>query len=159
MWYHNQHSRETQIVVYRTGAGAPKPPLCKGRCPVGAEGLRSISVVKPPEFRRIRNPAKQSPSQKSEIFDSPLYTRGPLGAAVIGAINYNLEFINKLQRPFPVETDVSFSTFSIILKSFYCRNIQNRQDFTQILHNSDIRFDFCRILCYYFKCKLYMKGL
>ena len=38
------------------------------------------------EIRVRETPLRQSPSQKSEISDSPLYTRGPLGAEENGDV-------------------------------------------------------------------------
>ena len=58
-----------------------KPPLCKGRC----QPIRLTEGLFLPG--RITNNfcgfahLQQSPSQKSKIFASPLYTRGPLGSA------------------------------------------------------------------------------
>ena len=49
----------------------------------------------PLTFRRIRTAPEQSPSQKSKIFDSPLYTRGPLGAVHHCKINYNLNSVRQ----------------------------------------------------------------
>ena len=52
------------------------------------------------EIRVRETPLRQSPSQKSEISDSPLYTRGPLdGAQINSPINWNfvalLDFVGK----------------------------------------------------------------
>jgi len=57
-----------------------KPPLCKGRWHGEAvtEGLlRNVGIRE--DFYGC-NMAKQSLSQKTEIFASPLYTRGPCAA-------------------------------------------------------------------------------
>ena len=58
------------------------------------------------------------PSQKSEIFDSPLYTRGPLGAAVIGTINYNL--ISQTQKRSRSDGRLLFSHFSFSRLEYPC---------------------------------------
>ena len=43
------------------------------------------------EIRVRETPLRQSPSQKSEISDSPLYTRGPLGAEEDGGVEVDGE--------------------------------------------------------------------
>ena len=71
-----------------------EPPLCKGRWPKSL--ILAGGVVK----------VRQSPSQKSEIFDSPLYTRGPFGAVQDRTPNYNLYTITdhpKLQQKIPID--------------------------------------------------------
>ena len=60
---------EPQNGIYCAAWSAKRePPLCKGRWPKSA--ILAGGVVK----------ARQSPSQTSKIFDSPLYTRGPWDA-------------------------------------------------------------------------------
>jgi len=75
-----------------------KPPLCKGRCQPKrlTEGLlRSVGIRE--DFHGC-SMAKQSPSQKSEIFASPLYTRGPYAA---GRPYLRVDTLREEQRAMP----------------------------------------------------------
>ena len=64
-----------------SSAPHPKPPLCKGRWAKSLISLGGVVAASSNEFALVfgenATSTAQSPSQKSEISDSPLYTRGP----------------------------------------------------------------------------------
>jgi len=95
---HIQVCREERLKRGRTQWDTGKPPLCKGRCQPKrlTEGLlRSVGIRE--DFHGC-SMAKQSPSQKSEIFASPLYTRGPYAA---GRPYLRVDTLREEQRAMP----------------------------------------------------------
>ena len=70
---------------------APKPPLCKGRCPEGAEGLSQEIVCFCMGLGRIRYILLYNPSVTAYAVTAP-FNKGALRFEITAHINYNLHY-------------------------------------------------------------------